>query len=75
MDDLGVARVVHGDRCMEVPGLVQRLRQEQVPLTVCPLSNVRVRVIPSSLEEPPVKRMLGEGLFVTVNLRRRIGGR
>lgn len=37
-----------------------------MPLTVCPLSNVGLRVVPS-LEEHPVKRMLGEGLFVTVN--------
>ncbi len=66
LDDLRVARVDHGVRCMEDPGLVRRLREKQVPLTVCPLSNVGLRVVPS-LEEHPVKRMLGEGLFVTVN--------
>jgi len=66
LDDLGVARVDHGVRCMEDPGPVRRLREEQVPLTVCPLSNVRLRVVPF-LEEHPVKRMLGEGLFVRVN--------
>ena len=66
MDDLGAARIDHGVRCVEDPGLVRRLREEQVPLTVCPLSNVRLRVFPS-LEEHPVKRMLGEGLCVTVN--------
>src|SRR5829696_1278621 len=48
------------------PGLVQRLREEQVPLTVCPLSNVRLRVV-DSMEEHPLRRMLGEGLCVTVN--------
>jgi adenine deaminase len=66
LDDLGAARIDHGVRCVEDPGLVRRLREEQVPLTVCPLSNVRLRVFPS-LEEHPVKRMLGEGLCVTVN--------
>jgi adenosine deaminase len=66
LDDLGATRIDHGVRCVEDPGLVQRLREEQVPLTVCPLSNVRLRVFPS-LEEHPVKRMLREGLCVTVN--------
>jgi len=66
LDDLGAARIDHGVRCVEDPGLVRRLREEQVPLTVCPLSNVRLRVFPS-LEEHPVKRMLGEGLCMTVN--------
>jgi adenosine deaminase len=51
---------------VEYPELVRRLREEQVPLTVCPLSNVRLRVF-SSLEEHPVKQMLSEGLCVTVN--------
>jgi adenine deaminase len=66
LDDLGAARIDYGVRCVEDPKLVRRLREEQVPLTVCPLSNVRLRVFPS-LEEHPVKRMLGEGLCVTVN--------
>ena len=66
LDDLGVARIDHGVRSMEDPGLVRRLREEQIPLTVCPLSNVRLRVV-DSMEEHPLKRMLGEGLCVTVN--------
>ncbi len=66
LDDLGAVRIDHGVRCMEDPKLVARLKEEQVPLTVCPLSNVRLRVF-SSLEEHPVKRMLEEGLCVTVN--------
>jgi adenosine deaminase len=66
LDDLGAVRIDHGARCMEDPELVERLRKEQVPLTVCPLSNVRLRVFPS-LEEHPLKRMLEEGLCVTVN--------
>jgi len=66
LDDLGAVRIDHGVRCMEDPKLVERLREEQVPLTVCPLSNVRLRVF-LSIQEHPVKRMLGEGLCVTVN--------
>jgi adenosine deaminase len=45
---------------------VERLRAEQVPLTVCPLSNVRLRCFPT-IEQHPAKRMLEEGLCVTVN--------
>jgi adenosine deaminase len=66
LDDLGAERIDHGVRCMEDPGLVRRLKRERVPLTVCPLSNVRLRVFPS-IGEHPVKRMLREGLRVTVN--------
>jgi adenosine deaminase len=66
LDELGAERIDHGVRCVEGPELVRRLREEQVPLTVCPLSNVRLRVF-SSLKEHPAKRMLGEGLCVTVN--------
>jgi adenosine deaminase len=51
---------------VEDPGLVRRLGEEQVPLTVCPLFNVRLRGFPA-LEEHPVKRMLREGLCVTVH--------
>jgi len=66
LDALGVERIDHGVRCMEDPGLVRRLVRERVPLTVCPLSNVRLRVFPS-IEEHPVRRMLREGLRVTLN--------
>ncbi len=66
LDNLGAVRIDHGVRCMEDPKLVARLKEEQVPLTVCPLSNVKLRVF-DSIEEHPVKRMLGEGLCVTVN--------
>lgn len=66
LDDLGVVRIDHGVRCMEDPGLVERLRDEQIPLTVCPLSNVRLRVF-DSMRDHPLKRMLDQGLRVTVN--------
>ncbi|CAA9433355.1 MAG: Adenosine deaminase [uncultured Rubrobacteraceae bacterium] len=66
LDDLGAVRIDHGVRCVEDPELLERLREGQVPLTVCPLSNIRLRCF-SSIEEHPVKRMLEEGLRVTVN--------
>jgi adenine deaminase len=65
-DELGAERIDHGVRCMEDPALVRRLKEEQIPLTVCPLSNVRLRVFPS-MDEHPAKRMLREGLRVTLN--------
>jgi adenosine deaminase len=66
LDLLKVSRVDHGVRCMEDPALVERLRRERVALTVCPLSNVRLHVVPR-LEEHPVKRMFDAGLLVTIN--------
>ncbi|MFI9030480.1 adenosine deaminase [Streptomyces sp. NPDC053560] len=66
LDILGVDRVDHGVRSLEDPELVARLAAEQVPLTVCPLSNVRLRVI-DDLADHPLPAMLDAGLLVTVN--------
>ena len=66
LDVLGVERVDHGNRALEDPDLVARLREEQVPLTVCPLSNVALKGVPR-IEEHPLPRMLELGLAVTVN--------
>ena len=66
LDDLKVSRVDHGVRCVEDPKLVERLREEQIPLTVCPLSNVKLRVF-DSIQDHNLKRMLELGLRVTVN--------
>jgi adenosine deaminase len=66
LDVLGVERIDHGVRCLEDPALARRLRDTQMPLTVCPLSNVRLRVVPS-MREHPARRMLREGLRVTLN--------
>jgi adenosine deaminase len=66
LDLLGVERIDHGIRCLEDPRLVARLVAERVPLTVCPLSNVRLRVF-STLAEHSLKRLLDAGLCVTVN--------
>jgi adenosine deaminase len=66
LDRLGVERVDHGNRSLEDPALVARLREEQVPLTVCPLSNLALRGI-ARLEDQPLLRMLDAGLLATVN--------
>jgi adenosine deaminase len=66
LDLLRVSRIDHGVRCMEDPRLVRRLADEQVPLTVCPLSNVKLGVF-RSLAEHNLKTLLDLGLCVTVN--------
>lgn len=66
LDLLHVRRIDHGVRCMEDRDLVARLVDEQIPLTVCPLSNVKLRMV-ERLEAHPLKRMLDAGLKVTIN--------
>jgi len=63
---LKARRIDHGVRCVEDDRLVGRLADEQIPLTVCPLSNVKLRVFPT-LEQHNLKRLLDRGLLVTVN--------
>jgi adenosine deaminase len=66
LDVLGVERIDHGIRCMEDPDLVERLVDERIPLTVCPLSNVRLRTV-DTLADHPLPAMLAAGLNVSVN--------
>ena len=66
LDLLRVSRVDHGVRSLEDPALVARLRDERIPLTVCPLSNVKLRVV-DTLRDHPLARMLDAGLVATVN--------
>ena len=66
LDVLGAERIDHGIRSMEDPELVERLVRDQVPLTVCPFSNVRLRCV-DTLADHPLGRMLDAGLLVTVN--------
>ncbi len=66
LDLLGVQRVDHGVRCLEDRSLVHRLATDQVPLTVCPLSNVKLRVV-DTLSDHPLATMLDRGLCATVN--------
>lgn len=66
LDLLKVSRIDHGVRCVEDTRLVERLAAEQTPLTVCPLSNVKLRVF-DSMEQHNLKELLGLGLCATVN--------
>ncbi len=66
LDRLEVRRIDHGVRCEEDPALVQRLVREQVTLTVCPLSNVKLHVF-ERMAQHNLKRLLVAGLRVTVN--------
>jgi adenosine deaminase len=66
LDVLKVERIDHGVRCTDSPALVQRLARERVPLTVCPLSNVRLRVFPA-LARHNLPELLAAGLCATVN--------
>jgi adenosine deaminase len=66
LDELRVERVDHGVRSMEDPALVARLRDERIALTVCPLSNVALRVV-TVLGDHMLPAMLDAGLLATVN--------
>jgi len=66
LDLLKVSRIDHGVRSAEDPALIARLIDEQVPLTVCPLSNVRLRVF-KSLDQHNILKLLERGVKVTVN--------
>jgi adenosine deaminase len=66
LDLLHVRRIDHGVRCLEDGKLVERLRRDRVPLTVCPLSNVKLRVF-DRIEKHSIAKLLDAGLCVTVN--------
>ena len=67
LDLLHVERIDHGNRALEDLDLVARLREKRIPLTVCPLSNLALKTGPADLREHPLRRMLAEGLLVSVN--------
>ena len=66
LDALHSVRIGHGVRCLEDSDLVAELRERQVPLEVCPTSNICLKVA-GSLAEHPLPKLLGEGLYVTIN--------
>ncbi len=66
LDLLAVERIDHGVRCIEDPDLVARLRSEAMPLTVCPLSNVKLRVF-DTMADHNLGQLLELGLAATVN--------
>jgi len=66
LDVLGCARIDHGNHSIDDASLVGRLAREQVPLTMCPLSNLRLRVV-DDLAHHPLRRLMDKGVMVTVN--------
>ena len=66
LDVLGVERIDHGIRAVEDSALLRRLASDRVPLTVCPLSNVRLRCV-DSLSVHPLPKLLDAGVLVTIN--------
>jgi len=63
---LGAVRIGHGVRSIEDPALMNELRERQIPLEVCPTSNVCLKVVPS-LAEHPLPKLLDAGLYITLN--------
>jgi aminodeoxyfutalosine deaminase len=66
LNGLRAERIGHGISCLADPALVAYLRETQIPLEVCPTSNVCTRQVPD-LAEHPLPRLLAEGLYVTLN--------
>jgi len=66
IDLLKVSRIDHGNHSLDDENLVRELVRRKIPLTLCPLSNLKLGVI-SNIEECPLKRMMEKGLLVTIN--------
>jgi len=66
LDLLAVDRIDHGNRSLENQQLVKRLADERMPLTVCPLSNLRLAVV-GDMSDHPIRKMLSEGLNACLN--------
>jgi adenosine deaminase len=66
LDILGASRIDHGVRCLEDPRLVDELVARRIPLTVCPLSNVKLRVF-RSMKDHNLRTMLQRGIVATIN--------
>ncbi len=66
LNDLGAERIDHGVRCLDDDRLVRHLATERVPLTVCPFSNVRLRVV-DTMADHPLPALLAHGLMASVH--------
>jgi adenosine deaminase len=66
LNDLQAERIDHGVRCLDDPALVAELARRRTPLTVCPLSNLKLCVV-NDLRDHPMKKLLDAGLCATVN--------
>ncbi|WP_299211088.1 adenosine deaminase [uncultured Aquimarina sp.] len=66
LDLLKITRIDHGNRCLDDSTLVERLVDLQIPLTLCPLSNLELKVV-QDMKEHPIAEMMEKNLLVTVN--------
>ena len=66
VETLHVDRIDHGCRVLDDPELTEELAKQAIPFTVCPLSNVRLRIV-DTIDKHPLTRMLDAGLMVTLN--------
>ncbi len=66
LDLLKVTRIDHGNRCLDDDKLVEKLASLQIPLTLCPLSNLELKVV-TDLKDHPIVKMMDKNLLVTVN--------
>ncbi len=66
LDLLHVSRIDHGNRCLEDENLIAELRERQIPLTICPLSNLKLKVV-EDMKDHPLKKMLDHGLLATIH--------
>ena len=63
---LNIERIGHGVRAIEDPKLVEHINEKQIPLEICPTSNVKTGIFPN-IAAHPVKHFFEDGLFVTIN--------
>lgn len=66
LDSLCIERIDHGVRAIDDPVLLERIVKSQIPLTVCPISNIALKVYPE-MRAHPIKRLMDAGVFVTIN--------
>lgn len=66
IDILKVARIDHGNHCMDDEKLIQELVYRKIALTLCPLSNLKLKIL-QDLKDHPVKKMMEKGIIVTIN--------
>jgi adenosine deaminase len=66
LNDLGVERIGHGVRAIEDPDLIELLKESQIPLEICVISNLKTKVFPS-IKSHPVKYFMEQGLHITIN--------
>ena len=66
LDSLNVSRIDHGNNALDDPALLERIAKEQIALTMCPLSNLRLCVI-DEMSAHPARTMLEAGWRVTIN--------